>query len=165
MILIINLLIAIMSDTYSRMADLKVGLYWSKVIKEMPKFKFHDKYGALVMLPFIFSWMGFLFLPLLLAACQPRQEARFVVLHSHDGYTTNLALEDFAADDALLAHSWSGAPLAAEHGGSVKFVKVDVDANQGTAEAVRAAGRHPFRAARAHTRIRLRPQPRAPPLA
>lgn len=44
--------------------------------------------------------------------------------------------------------------LAAEHGGSVKFVKVDVDANQGTAEAVRAAGRHPFRAARAHTRIR-----------
>src|ERR1700751_6441664 len=45
----------------------------------------------------------------LLAACQPRDEARFVVLHSHDGYTTNLALEDFAAEDALLAHSWSGA--------------------------------------------------------
>ena len=49
----------------------------------------------------------------LLMACQPRDEARFVVLHSHDGYTTNLALEDFAAEDALLAHSWSGAPLEA----------------------------------------------------
>ncbi|KIZ35090.1 molybdopterin-dependent oxidoreductase, partial [Rhodopseudomonas palustris] len=48
----------------------------------------------------------------LLEACQPHPEARFVVLHSHDGYTTNLALEDFAAADALLAHSWSGAPLA-----------------------------------------------------
>jgi len=36
------------------------------------------------------------------------------VLHSHDGYTTNLALEDFAAEDALLAHSWSGAPLEQE---------------------------------------------------
>ena len=47
----------------------------------------------------------------LLEACQPREEARHVVLHSHDGYTTNLALEDFAAEDALLAHSWSGAPL------------------------------------------------------
>jgi DMSO/TMAO reductase YedYZ molybdopterin-dependent catalytic subunit len=41
---------------------------------------------------------------------------------SHDGYTTNLALEDFAADGALLAHSWSGAPLEQEHGGPVRLV-------------------------------------------
>jgi hypothetical protein len=47
----------------------------------------------------------------LLDACRPREQARFVVLHSHDGYTTNLALEDFAAEDAILVHSWSGAPL------------------------------------------------------
>jgi DMSO/TMAO reductase YedYZ molybdopterin-dependent catalytic subunit len=58
----------------------------------------------------------------LLNACQPRDEARHVVLHSHDGYATNLTLEDFAADDALLAHSWSGAPLAQEHGGPVQLV-------------------------------------------
>ena len=58
----------------------------------------------------------------LLDACRPRAEARFVVLHSHDGYTTNLALEDFAAEDALLAHSWSDAPLEAEHGGPVRLV-------------------------------------------
>ena len=49
----------------------------------------------------------------LLDACRPRDEARFVVLHSHDGYTTNLALEDFAAEDALLVHSWSGAAAGA----------------------------------------------------
>lgn len=58
----------------------------------------------------------------LLAACQPREDARFVVLHSYDGYTTNLALEDFAAEDALLAHSWSGQPLSDEHGGPVRLV-------------------------------------------
>ncbi|MGY4496663.1 DMSO/TMAO reductase YedYZ molybdopterin-dependent catalytic subunit [Bradyrhizobium sp. GM24.11] len=58
----------------------------------------------------------------LLAACQPRDDARFVVLHSYDGYTTNLALEDFAAEDALLAHSWSGQPLSDEHGGPVRLV-------------------------------------------
>jgi DMSO/TMAO reductase YedYZ molybdopterin-dependent catalytic subunit len=58
----------------------------------------------------------------LLAACQPRDDARFVVLHCHDGYTTNLALEDFAAEDALLAHSWSGEPLSGEHGGPVRLV-------------------------------------------
>ena len=58
----------------------------------------------------------------LLAACQPCDSAQFVVLHSYDGYTTNLALEDFAADDALLAHSWSGKPLTADHGGPVRLV-------------------------------------------
>jgi DMSO/TMAO reductase YedYZ molybdopterin-dependent catalytic subunit len=58
----------------------------------------------------------------LLAACQPRDDARFVVLHSYDGYTTNLTLDDFAAKDALLAHSWSGEPLSDEHGGPVRLV-------------------------------------------
>jgi DMSO/TMAO reductase YedYZ molybdopterin-dependent catalytic subunit len=58
----------------------------------------------------------------LLAACQPREDAGFVVLHSYDGYTTNLGLQDFAADDALLAHSWAGQPLAVEHGGPVRVV-------------------------------------------
>ncbi|MBR0817265.1 sulfite oxidase-like oxidoreductase [Bradyrhizobium liaoningense] len=58
----------------------------------------------------------------LLAACRPREDARFVTLHSYDGYTTNLALEDFAAEDALLAHSWSGQPLTEEHGGPVRLV-------------------------------------------
>jgi DMSO/TMAO reductase YedYZ molybdopterin-dependent catalytic subunit len=45
-----------------------------------------------------------------------------VALHAFDGYTTNLALEDFAAPDALLAHSWDGKPLSAEHGGPVRLV-------------------------------------------
>ena len=58
----------------------------------------------------------------LFTAVQPRDDAHFVVLHSHDGYTTNLALEDFAAEDALLAHSWLGAPLELDHGGPVRVV-------------------------------------------
>jgi len=62
----------------------------------------------------------------LLMTCRPREEARFVVLHSYDGYTTNLALEDFAAEDALLAHSWSDKPLTAEHGGPVRLVAPDL---------------------------------------
>ena len=58
----------------------------------------------------------------LLMACRPREDARYVVLHSYDGYTTNLAIEDFAAEDALLAHSWSEAPLTQDHGGPVRLV-------------------------------------------
>jgi DMSO/TMAO reductase YedYZ molybdopterin-dependent catalytic subunit len=58
----------------------------------------------------------------LLTACRPRKDARHVVLHCHDGYTTNLTIEDFAAEDALLAHSWSQAPLTQDHGGPVRLV-------------------------------------------
>jgi DMSO/TMAO reductase YedYZ molybdopterin-dependent catalytic subunit len=67
------------------------------------------------------QWVG---LPTreLLEACLPRETARFVVFHSYDGYTTNLTLGDFAASDALLAHSWSGEPLTPEHGGPVRLV-------------------------------------------
>ncbi|WP_375452122.1 sulfite oxidase-like oxidoreductase [uncultured Devosia sp.] len=51
-----------------------------------------------------------------------RADARFAVLTSHDGYTTNLALADFLSDDALLAHSWEGQALSGEHGGPVRLV-------------------------------------------
>ena len=58
----------------------------------------------------------------LLAAVGPRDEARFVVLHASDGYTTNLSLDDFARPGALLAHAWEGADLSDAHGGPVRLV-------------------------------------------
>lgn len=53
---------------------------------------------------------------------RPRPEANFVLLYSYDGYTTNLPLEDFAAADAMLVHSWEGEPLTRAHGGPVRLV-------------------------------------------
>ena len=58
----------------------------------------------------------------LLRAVRPTPEATAVVLHSHDGYTTNLTLEDFAAPGAMLVHSWEGKPLTTEHGAPVRLV-------------------------------------------
>lgn len=58
----------------------------------------------------------------LLDLVQPREEARFLMLHGYDGYTTNVPLADFATSDALLAHSWEGRPLTREHGGPVRLV-------------------------------------------
>lgn len=58
----------------------------------------------------------------LLEIVRPRPEARFLVFHAHDGYTTNLPIERFRRDDALLAHAWQGAPLSREHGGPVRAV-------------------------------------------
>lgn len=58
----------------------------------------------------------------LLEIVKPKPEAAFVALSSYDGYTTNLALEDFAAPDAMLVHSWEGQPLTREHGGPVRLM-------------------------------------------
>jgi DMSO/TMAO reductase YedYZ molybdopterin-dependent catalytic subunit len=58
----------------------------------------------------------------ILAAVQPKPEARFVIFHSCDDYTTNLSLADFAEPDVLLAHSWQGRPLPREHGGPVRAI-------------------------------------------
>lgn len=49
--------------------------------------------------------------------------ARFVVLHACDqGWTTNLPLEDFLAEDALIADLHDGRPIAADHGGPVRAI-------------------------------------------
>jgi DMSO/TMAO reductase YedYZ molybdopterin-dependent catalytic subunit len=58
----------------------------------------------------------------LLNVVEPKPGARFVLLHGYDGYTTNLSLEDFAAPNALLAHSWQDQPLSRDHGGPVRLV-------------------------------------------
>ncbi|WP_062203391.1 sulfite oxidase-like oxidoreductase [Aureimonas sp. AU12] len=66
-------------------------------------------------------WAG-VFTRDLIAKVQPKRDAAFVVLSSYDGYTTNLALEDFAAEDAMLVHAWEGRPLEKEHGGPVRLM-------------------------------------------
>jgi DMSO/TMAO reductase YedYZ molybdopterin-dependent catalytic subunit len=58
----------------------------------------------------------------LLDLVRPTPQARFVVQHSFDGYTTNVPLQYFAADDVLLAHQWEGKPLSREHGGPVRVI-------------------------------------------
>lgn len=58
----------------------------------------------------------------ILATVRPRPEARHVVFHSYDSYTTNVRLEVFADTDVLLAHSWEGKPLTTEHGGPVRVI-------------------------------------------
>ncbi|MDX2032540.1 MAG: sulfite oxidase-like oxidoreductase [Blastocatellia bacterium] len=50
-----------------------------------------------------------------------RPEARFVVCHAYDnGWTTNLPIELFLAEDALLADTHDGQPISIDHGGPVR---------------------------------------------
>jgi DMSO/TMAO reductase YedYZ molybdopterin-dependent catalytic subunit len=67
------------------------------------------------------SWKG-VSTHTVLDAVMPKLAASHVMLHSYDGYTTNVPFEDFAAPDAILAHTWEGKPLTREHGGPLRLV-------------------------------------------
>ena len=47
---------------------------------------------------------------------QPRPAARFVIFHAEGGYTSNVPLATAMQPDCLLAWSYDGQPLTAEHG-------------------------------------------------
>jgi len=52
-----------------------------------------------------------------------RPEAKFVSVSAHDhGWTTNLPLEYFLAEDSLFAWSHDGEPIPPEHGGPVRLI-------------------------------------------
>jgi DMSO/TMAO reductase YedYZ molybdopterin-dependent catalytic subunit len=57
-----------------------------------------------------------------LALARPTAGATHVMTHGHDGYSTNLPLEEALKPDVLLAHTVEGAPLTLEHGGPVRIV-------------------------------------------
>jgi DMSO/TMAO reductase YedYZ molybdopterin-dependent catalytic subunit len=56
----------------------------------------------------------------LLDIARPVEATKFALLHSYDGYTTNLPLEDFAAPDAMLVTHWQDQPLTQAHGGPMR---------------------------------------------
>jgi DMSO/TMAO reductase YedYZ molybdopterin-dependent catalytic subunit len=58
----------------------------------------------------------------LLERAQPSEAARHVVFHSHDGYTTNVRLDQFDQPDVFLVHRWNGAPITRAHGGPVRVL-------------------------------------------
>jgi DMSO/TMAO reductase YedYZ molybdopterin-dependent catalytic subunit len=58
----------------------------------------------------------------LLDLAMPKMQASHVMLTSYDGYTTNLPLADFAAEDAILATAWEDVPLTREHGGPMRLI-------------------------------------------
>lgn len=50
-------------------------------------------------------------------------ETRFVVASGFDhGWTTNVPIEDFLSQDALIAISHDGEPISAEHGGPARLI-------------------------------------------
>jgi DMSO/TMAO reductase YedYZ molybdopterin-dependent catalytic subunit len=58
----------------------------------------------------------------ILSRLQLKPQARYVMVHADPDYTTNLALEDLAQDDVLLAVRHDGRDLEPDHGGPCRLV-------------------------------------------
>ena len=68
-------------------------------------------------------WEGVATRDLVALAGGATPEARFVLVRGYDrGWTTNLPLEHFLAEDALVAFLHDGEPLTAEHGGPARLI-------------------------------------------
>jgi DMSO/TMAO reductase YedYZ molybdopterin-dependent catalytic subunit len=53
---------------------------------------------------------------LIIERAKPKPAARFVMCHSEAGFTTNVPLQDFIAEDCILAYQWEGKDIEPDHG-------------------------------------------------
>jgi DMSO/TMAO reductase YedYZ molybdopterin-dependent catalytic subunit len=68
-------------------------------------------------------WEGVSTREILAQAGGAMPKAAFVLAHGYDeGFTTNLPLADFLAEDALVATTHDGEPLTADHGGPARLI-------------------------------------------
>ena len=58
----------------------------------------------------------------LLSHVRVHEDARFVMAHADYGFTSNLPLDDFFAEDAVLATHHDGEPIPPERGGPVRLI-------------------------------------------
>jgi DMSO/TMAO reductase YedYZ molybdopterin-dependent catalytic subunit len=57
-----------------------------------------------------------------IAQVEPHDDARFVMFHGYDSYTTNISLAEAIKPDVMLVHTADGKPLPVEHGGPVRVI-------------------------------------------
>jgi DMSO/TMAO reductase YedYZ molybdopterin-dependent catalytic subunit len=68
-------------------------------------------------------WEGVSTREIMARAGGPRPETTFVLAHGYDrGFTTNVPLADFLAEDALIAITHDGEPLSLNHGGPARLI-------------------------------------------
>lgn len=66
-------------------------------------------------------WQG-VSIATILHLVKPLETASHVLFESHDDYTTNLRLDQFAAEDCYLVHTWEGKPISRQHGGPLRVL-------------------------------------------
>ncbi len=53
---------------------------------------------------------------------EPNPNAKYIMAHCLEGYTTNVSVEDFLKEDSLFAYNLNGRPIEPEHGFPLRLV-------------------------------------------
>jgi DMSO/TMAO reductase YedYZ molybdopterin-dependent catalytic subunit len=95
-----------------------------KTLNQLPKVKVFADFHCVTRWSRLGNlWEGVSTRTLVEAAGGLKPEARFVLAYGYDyGWTTNLPIEHFLAEDALVALIHDGEPLALEHGGPARLI-------------------------------------------
>lgn len=72
LILLLNLVIAILSETYARFSKLKLGLYYDGVVDAIPSYKYDKQYGAMICAVPPFNVLMVPFTPIFYCVKNPR---------------------------------------------------------------------------------------------
>lgn len=88
----------------------------------LPQNKFHtDIHCVTKWSKFDTNWQGVMIDDIIkIAGLSP--SATHLIAHSYDGYTTNLPIEDLINQKAMVALSYEGDPIEAEHGGPARLL-------------------------------------------
>lgn len=70
---------------------------------------------------FDLSWTGIPFKKIIELA-RSRPQAKFVIFHSFDDYTTNVALEEVEKPNTIVAYALEGGEIPPEHGGPIRMI-------------------------------------------
>jgi len=98
-----------------------LSLSWEEFLA-LPQFKdVSDFHCVTTWSQFDMQWEGVAFFTIA-ELVRPKPEASHVFFKSYDGYSTNNPLEACMDDDVLIAHTWNGKPLSAEHGGPARVI-------------------------------------------
>lgn len=100
-----------------------VGWNWEEFVN-LPRLKVFSDFHCVTRWSRLGNlWEGVSTRDLLGLAGGAAPDARFVMVHGYDrGFTTNLPLEDFLAEDALVAILHDGEPITTEHGGPARLI-------------------------------------------
>ena len=80
MLIVLNVVIAIMADTYSDLYVLRIGLYNRAIIKAIPSYKNNKYYGAMISAPIPFNILTFFLIPIFCCIKDKTKLKRFNLL-------------------------------------------------------------------------------------
>jgi DMSO/TMAO reductase YedYZ molybdopterin-dependent catalytic subunit len=98
-----------------------ISLTWEE-LKSLPKSEIiADFHCVTTWSKYDIKWGGVLIKDIL-EIVKPKKNAKFVIQHGLDGYTTNTPIEAFEDQNVILAYELDGKPLPREHGAPLRII-------------------------------------------